>query len=319
MLRTAHLDRDLRVVLRDLTPLHYDDGGSLSDDRPRNVRAASAIRRQDARLVIVQDDANVLGLHGDDQRTRALLLPRGAGELRCFDDARGNKADKMDLEACVVLPDSRVVAFGSGSTARRRQLVVAGADGDVRVVDATAFYAELERRVEFAGSELNLEGAIVVGDVLRLFQRGNGQEKNGLRAVNATGDVSLVDFVRFLDGGGRAPELDSIVEYDLGSAGSARYGFTDATPLADGTVAFVACAEDSPDVTRDGAVFGCRFGLIDGANVRVGDVVDADGRPMTLKIEGIEARADGDFDVVADVDDPVQPALLGRLELRSKE
>jgi hypothetical protein len=319
MLLTALLDRELRVVLRDLTPLEYDDGGSESDDRPRNVRAASAVRRQDARLVIVQDDANVLGLHGDDRRTRALLLPRGAGERRCFDDARGNKADKMDLEACVVLPDSRVVAFGSGSTARRRQLVIAEADGAVRVVDATAFYAALEHRIEFAGSELNLEGAIVLGDVLRLFQRGNGEEKNGLRAINATGDVSLVEFVRFLDAGGPAPLLHSIVEYELGSSGSARYGFTDATVLGDGRVGFVACAEDSPDVTRDGAVSGCRFGLIEGAHVRVTDVVDPAGDPVSLKLEGIEARGDGDFDVVADVDDPSQPALLGRLELRSNE
>jgi hypothetical protein len=184
-------------------------------------------------------------------------------------------------------------------------------------VDASALYLELERHVEFAGAELNVEGAIVVGDVLRLFQRGNGRARPGVPAVNATGDLALRDFVRFLDAGSPSPSLEAIVEYDLGSTGASTYGFTDATVLLDGHVAFLACAEDSPDVTRDGAVSGCRFGIVKGESVRVTDVVDPNGRPVTHKLEGIELRDDGSFDVVADVDDPLQPALLGRLELRS--
>jgi hypothetical protein len=289
MQRVARLDPTLEAVLVDLVPLTYDDGGRSADDRPANVRAASAIRRHGSRLAIVQDDVNVLALIDEAGATSALLLPLGAGRRRCFDDSRGNKHDKMDLEACVILGDGRLVAFGSGSTAVRRQLVVADRGGSVRVVNAAELYAELERHRDFAGSELNVEGAIVLGDRLRLFQRGP------------------------------FPALEAIVSVDLGSIGARRFGFTDATPMLDGRVAFMACAEDSPDVVRDGPVLGCRFGIIEMNEVRMTDVVDVRGSRSTLKIEGIEAREDGAFDVVADVDDPTIPALLGRLELRSKE
>jgi hypothetical protein len=319
MQRVARLDPTLEAVLVDLVPLTYDDGGRSADDRPANVRAASAIRRHGSRLAIVQDDVNVLALIDEAGATSALLLPLGAGRRRCFDDSRGNKHDKMDLEACVILGDGRLVAFGSGSTAVRRQLVVADRGGSVRVVNAAELYAELERHRDFAGSELNVEGAIVLGDRLRLFQRGNGEEREGLSPVNAFGDVSLPAFVRWLDSGGPFPALEAIVSVDLGSIGARRFGFTDATPMLDGRVAFMACAEDSPDVVRDGPVLGCRFGIIEMNEVRMTDVVDVRGSRSTLKIEGIEAREDGAFDVVADVDDPTIPALLGRLELRSKE
>ena len=40
------------------------------------------------------------------------------GGTRCFDDTRGDKAAKPDLEACVVHGDT-LLAFGSGSTAAR--------------------------------------------------------------------------------------------------------------------------------------------------------------------------------------------------------
>lgn len=318
MQRVARFDPTLEAVLVDLVPLAYDDGGSGADDRPANVRAASAIRRHGSRLAIVQDDVNVLALMDAAGTTSALLLPLGADSRRCFDDSRGNKHAKMDLEACVVLGDGRLVAFGSGSTPVRRQLVVADQGGGVRVVDAPELYAELERHPDFAGSELNIEGAIVLGDSLRLFQRGNGQERDGLFPVNAFGDISLAAFVGWLDSGGPFPALEAIVSVDLGSIGAGRFGFTDATPMLDGRVAFVACAEDSPDVVRDGPVLGCRFGIIEVSDVCVTDVLDEHGRRSTLKLEGIEARPDGAFDVVADVDDPSIPALLGRLELRSK-
>ncbi len=97
------------------------------------------------------------------------------------------------------------------------------------------------------------------------------------------------------------------------------FGFTDATVLPDGRVAFLACAEDSPDTSRDGAVLGCRFGVIDGDAVRVVDILDAAGTPTRLELEGIdhveEVAGGWEFAVVADQDDPDAPALLGRLRV----
>jgi hypothetical protein len=126
--------------------------------------------------------------------------------------------------------------------------------------------------------------------------------------------------VRWLDGGGRLPGVAEIVQYDLGHTGDAAFGFTDAAALPDGRMAFVACAEASPDTYRDGDVLGCRFGIADGALVRVTPILEG-GHPTMLKLEGIELRDSAGplvFDVVADVDRPDEPARLGRLDVRGQ-
>lgn len=312
----ASFDPSLTAVLGELRPLVY--ATDLSEhDVPVHVRAASALRRRSGRLVIVQDDVNVLVLEGEGAHTEAVLLPAGAQGLRSFDERRGNKHAKMDLEACAALPDGRLVAFGSGSTDARERLVVFGTDASVRIVDGSRLYTLLRAETSFAGSELNIEGALVVGDAVRLFQRGNGARARGLEPVNATLDLPLGEFNDWLAIGSALPAPRNIVQYDLGRAGEVPFTFTDATLMADGRVAFLACAEASPDTYHDGEVLGVRFGLSDGSNVRLGPIVNRDGSPSRLKLEGIERRpgAERGFDVVADMDRPDEPALWGQLEL----
>jgi hypothetical protein len=115
----------------------------------------------------------------------------------------------------------------------------------------------------------------------------------------------------WIDGVAPVPELRRIARFELGRHGRVPFGFTDATLCHDGRIGFIACAEDSPDATRDGEVLGCRFGVIDSDGVRVNDIVGSDGAPCRIKLEGIEAdRFDATrFDVVADPDDATQPAL----------
>lgn len=312
----AAFDPNLTAVLHDLTPLVYSQPGLGEQDVPGHVRAASAVRRSAERLVIVQDDVNVLVLHhGTD--IGAILLPAGEGGLRTFEARRGNKRAKMDLEACASFPDGRLVAFGSGSTRDRERLVVLAPGDTIRVVDGPELYARLRAETSFAGSELNVEGALVVGDVLRLFQRGNGAPTRGLSPVNATLDLSLAEFIQWLDTGSAVPALHNVIQYHLGHARDVPFTFTDAALMADGRVAFLACAEASPDTYQDGEVLGCRFGIIDETSVRMGPIVGPDGSAVNLKLEGIEScpGADGSFDVVADMDRPDEPALWGRLEV----
>ncbi len=309
----------LSAVLTGLVPLRYDhDAADLAgQDVPAHIRAASAVRRRRGRLVIVQDDVNVLALADDAANSVPLLLPAGPGGRRTFGSKQGNKPAKMDLEACVGLPDGRLVAFGSGSTRGRERLVILDEHGATRIVDAADLYALLRDELDFAGSQLNLEGAIVVGENLRLFQRGNGAARGGLAPVNATCDLRLESFVAWLDGGSAPPAPARVTQFALGHAGSVPFTFTDAAATTDGRVAFVACAEASPDATRDGAVLGARFGWIDGDAVSIVDIRHADGRPTVLKIEGIEPRPGepGVFDVVVDMDRPDEPALLGCLRV----
>jgi hypothetical protein len=317
----ARIDPSMSAVLHELRPLRYADGEDRASDRPGHVRAASAIRRWDGRLVLVQDDVNVLALHDAHGRVEPRLLPWGEGRRRVFDDALGNKHAKLDLEAGLVLPDGRFVALGSGSTPRRERVVVAWPDGRVHLRDATAMYAALRAEPELAGSELNLEGATTLGGRLLLFQRGNGAPTTTAEPVDAIGELDLAAWIAWLDGRAELPPLLRVTQYDLGRVDGVRLGFTDATALPDGRVAFLAVAEASPDAVRDGEVVGCRVGVIDGDDVRTCDVLDEHGVPTRLKLEGLEpadaAGADGALRlwVAVDMDRPEHPAQLGALRV----
>lgn len=318
----ARPGRELVAELRDLVPLRYADGGSDEDDRPPHVRGASALVREGDRLVIVQDDVHVLAVLDADGAASARLLPVEAptgqaqsAAVRTFDDRRGNKHRKLDLEAAIRLADGRIVAFGSGSSPLRERLVVLDSRGEARIVEAASIYAGLRAEPEFAGSELNIEGAVVDGDAIRLFQRGNGAPRAGLEAVTATADLSLAGFLDWLDRRGPPPRPEAITQFELGEIEGVRLAFTDATRLDDGRIAFLACAEGSPDAVQDGPVLGCVFGVIDGGDVAVTPVVDPSGRRVALKLEGLAARpgTPGRFDVVVDMDRIDEPARLGRI------
>ena len=244
-------------------------------------------------------------------RFDVLLLPPGPNQRRRFDDRLGNPDQKLDLEAAALLPDGRLVAFGSGTTPARERLAIVAPDRTVTIVDARALYRQLRAEASFSGSELNLEGAVVASGVLRLVQRGNGAAGLARPPVNAIGDVPLGEFMSWLDGTRPPPALTQIVRIELGRVGQARLSLTDAAVRRDGRTVFVACAEDSPHAVRDGALLGCRFGMLDGDEARLADISDASGGALALKIEGIDVRRDDPsrFDVVADADDPETPAV----------
>ena len=299
-------------------PLHFGSADAGSD-LPAHVRAGSGLRRWGGRLVVVQDDVNALALV--DERTGAvtpLLLPAGAEGRRHFSEGRGNKAAKMDLEACAALPDGRLLVLGSGSSPARERLVLVEPDLALRVVEAGPLFAHLRSRPDFAGAELNLEGAVVVGGRLWLFQRGNGRATEGRAPCSAVGELALSALLDFVERGAGPPTLAAVRRVELGQIGGVPFGFTDATALPDGRVVFLAGAEGSPDVTADGPVLGARLGLLDGEHVVLCEIVDEHGQPTPLKLEGIDhlgADEDGAlrFSVVADMDDPEVPAALATL------
>jgi hypothetical protein len=309
----ARFDPQLEGLIERQSVLTYAGGGSAADDRLPFVRAASAIRQWRNRYVIVQDDVNVLALGSVDMPAQfdAVLLPPGPNQRRRFDDLLGNREQKLDLEGAAVLPDGRLVAFGSGTTPVRERLAIVAPDGTVTIVDGREFYAQLRAQASFAGSELNIEGAEVTAGILKLVQRGNGAAGQARPPVNAIGDVPLGAFMQWLDGAGPPPALTHVLRLDLGDVGTARLSLTDIARRADGSLVFVACAEDSPDAVRDGALLGCRVGVLDAGEARFGQITDASGGAIALKIEGIEPRRDdaSRFDVVADADDPEKAAV----------
>jgi hypothetical protein len=317
----AVLSPDLEATLTTPRPLLYRHGAYPLEDLPAHVRAASSLRRHGSRLVILQDDVNALAvLDPGTGSVNALLLPTGPERVRVFDDARGNKKFKLDLEASIVLPDGRLVAFGSGSSAHREKIVTVSArEGALpQQFSGEALYRVLREHSDARGARLNVEGAVVQGSTLRLLQRGNG--KRGFVPWNAVLDLPLEPFVGWLDGRAPCPAVARILDVPLGDVDGVPFGFTDGAVMADGRLAFLACAEDTADALLDGPVHGCRFGwLVPGdAEAVMTTIVDDTGVPTRLKLEGIETRADDPrvFDVVADVDSGEEPAQIAELIVR---
>ena len=311
-----------RVVRR--TPLFYQGGADPALDRPAHVRAGSGVAWFGERLVVVQDDANFLAfVDPGTGETRAVALPAGEDGRRQFDDGRGNKHHKLDLEAVFSMPgpdgEWELVALGSGSTSRREQIITATGrdetDVTVAVCHAHELYAALRADPEFAPGELNVEGAIYLGGVVRLFGRGNGASRDGRGSRNAVGTLSVDALHAYLHGGGRVPHLDHVQPYELGRIDDLALGFTDATVAADGrTVLFAAAAEDSPDATRDGRVAGSALGVLGmGGTVRWTPLVGAhEAESFVAKVEGIVAVPNDPrrLYAVIDLDDADAPSEL---------
>ena len=333
-------DRALRARVVGRRPLCYTAGANAALDRPGHVRAGSDAEWVGPWLVVVQDDSSFFALVDPDEgRVVGIPMPAGPGGARQFDDARGNKPDKLDLEAVVSIPQGPdgavVLAVGSGSAARREAIVLLrglGGTGlptaaDVEVLTLSRFYAQLRDAAAFAGSELNVEAAVYLGPAphgfLRLFNRGNGASQGGRGPVNATCDISWSALAAHLGAHDRAspPFPRDIVQYDLGVTDGHPLAFTGAA-LGPGagdmrrSIVYTAAAEASPDATRDGPVAGCAVGVIaegpDGIRARWALLEDADGGRFDGKVEGITLRP-GDpmrAHVVLDRDAPDEPAEL---------
>src|SRR5690606_18208360 len=117
-------------------------------------------------------------------------------------DAKRRKALKPDLELLVPLPPcsdcphGALLAMGSGSTGRRMRgaLITLDGAGDVATV-AQLDLAPLFEAVRAVVGETNLEGAVLLGEGLVLFNRGN---------TASPGTTVLCTDPSFIHGGGRA-------------------------------------------------------------------------------------------------------------------
>jgi hypothetical protein len=277
-------------------------------------------------LAVVQDDAHFLALIAPAQRSvEAITLPVGHAGLRQFDDVRRNKPWKLDLETCTTIEEDcpLLLALGSGSTPWREQMLMipwSGSDpGEVRLYPAPAFYAALRRETSFAGSELNIEGAVYLGrDVLRLFQRGNGAPCEDRLPLNATCEVSWSRLRAHLnDPAAPVPLPERITQYELGTLAGVRLSFTDAA-VRRMSIYFTATAEACSDAVCDGPVAGSVIGQIDAdGRPRWTILEDAKGESFRAKVEGIvfDPACDDRGWVLIDHDDPAAPAELCEIVL----
>ncbi len=316
MLKARHDPLLLAQVIRRV-PLRYS---AAVPGLPGHVRSGSSAVLEGRHLMVIQDDVNAVArVNLDTWLVDAVLLPADVLGRRVFGEADGTKAHKMDLE-CALLVHGTLVALGSGSTPARERVVMvdrlSSSRPGVEVAAAHGLYAALRAEKRFSGSELNVEGAALLGTRVRLFNRGNGAPKEGLHPVNAFCDVessALLGHVR----GGAAPALRDVTPCDLGMLERAPLGFTGAANLGS-TAYFVTAAEDSPDAYHDGEVTGSVMGVMDGETLRWTPFVLPDGSRWTAKVEGVELDPanPGRAYVTVDADNPDEPATLAVVELR---
>jgi hypothetical protein len=203
-----------------------------------------------------------------------------------------------------------LLAFGSGSLPLREVVAVIDPNAArAEFIGLMTFCQRLRDALELGPSELNIEGAALVGDRLRFFQR----------RPSATIDVDVHAFVDWLFDAREAPSppLSNRKSFELGARHGVPYGFTDAAVLDAERIVFCAAAEDTEDPVEDGMLLGSLIGIIDGDAVSVSEIVDVDDKPLALKAEGIavDPLRPGRLWLVHDGDDAETPAELCAIEL----
>lgn len=283
------------------------------------LSAASGMWIVNNTLYVVADDQLQLGVFSllDTEPGDALTIISGALPT----DGKQRKALKSDFESLTGLPASAeypygaLLALGSGSTELRKRAMLWPFNQQQKLVDKPLLFSlqALYQPLEALFGDLNIEGVVVQGDCLKLWQRANNQLRD-----NAVIEYCLSEFYRLIDA--QPQDVESIQpqhieRYDLGEVAGVPLTFTDAYALPDGMCLFAAAAENTNDSYLDGECVGAAIGLIDQRRqLRWIKAVQP-----TYKIEGISAQqVAGQLKIylVSDADNPSVPAEL--LELCMK-
>lgn len=277
-----------QLAVRSAEPISFDVPFGEGLDRHEGVRAASALVRLGSRLIIGQDDSNFAAIISEGKITGLRLFDNVAGDT--YSPERKNKAEKPDIELGATFSvggQDAAVMFGSGSTARRmRAAWITEADGELSVQsrDISSLYQAAMQRLGLGPDVLNLEGCAPAGDKIVFFQRGNGAG-----GVNATFAVKQQTLEAALLEGKKieASDVRELRRYDLSRYAPAGLGFSDATPLPDGRILFLAAAEDSPNTFDDGAILGSVLGVLSADGELLGVTRVPDGPDGPYKLEGV--------------------------------
>lgn len=290
--------------------------------RAAHLAAASGLVRAGRFLYVIADDEHHLGRFAVGKKTRGELIRLLPGTLPAKTKPR--KAAKPDFEALVLLPAfndfpfGALLALGSGSRPNRQTGVLLGLDEKGRVITEPSLFdfADLYRCLRIHIGELNIEGAVVMGDRIRLLQRGNKG------SVNRVIEFELAPLLSAL-ASSRPARLKlalTIRTFDLGVIQGVPLCFSDAAALPNGDMVFTAVAEDTGNSYDDGCCVGSAVGVIG----QDGGVVCIKPLDKPLKVEGVDVRVDETGEkrgrirlrLVTDGDDATVAAMLLRSVLR---
>ena len=301
---------------RELTISSSENSGDNSEKNSEvlsKISAASGLIEAHQSYYVVVDDAVELGVFPKPPSLAAGKLFSLFQEILPTDPKERKKA-KPDLEALTFLdaryfpPAGAILALPSGSKPNRMRgsLVSFRSNGELSNDPKEIHFKTLYNTLLQSFPDLNIEGAVQMGSVLKLFQRGNGST-----AQNATIDIDLSGLVDDLKRG-QDPSSDrihSIQCYNLGNLHGVRLSFTDAySSLSMGTW-FIAVAESTDSTFLDGEYVGAVIGKLNAE----GEVSFMKELASPYKPEGLwidENSPDRFFYIVTDADDPERAAAL---------
>lgn len=283
--------------LRDLTTAEPLASGH------RFFSAASGLVVQAGHFHVIADDAHHLAVFELAGTAPGKLIRLIEGDLPRDKGAR--KRVKPDFEILLALPgEGRLLALGSGSSPQRMRgamIDLRGADGlpDVSLIDLRPLFAAIAPLVP----AINLEGAVVDGECLLLFNRGNMRFP--------ASQVITVPLAAVLAGEPVAAALRA--ELTLPQLCGVPLTVTDACRLANGHLLLSAVAEATADSYADGALAGAAIVELDPGF----GIVAVHPLDPPCKVEGIAistaSGTDGERSrllCVTDADDPEQPSAL---------
>lgn len=253
------------------------------------IAAASGLVLAGKRFYLVADDENsILGIDRD-LKTSAEVYQVFPGVLP--EDKKERKKLKPDFECLVHLPDlNSLLCIPSGSKKNRtRGALVDLSNHKITEVSFKHVFQKLEELFP----ELNIEGAVLLDEQIRLFQRGNGKLHQ-----NAVIDLDLKSFL--------ADEIKGLVVKNiaLGTIKEIRLSFTDAT-MYQNKCYFIAVAENSESTYADGEYVGAVLGEMS----KDGEVLSTTLLDLNSKPEGL-AIDEKSFYLVTDDDDRKKPSRL---------
>jgi hypothetical protein len=290
--------------------LEIEESSALTFDDGSPVRAASAVAAFGDGWLVAQDDATHAAWLRPGTVTPVRVVDPVDG-LEVFSSAAGTKHLKPDFEAACAVPGGEVLMLGSGSSPARMRASLVGGDGFV-VAGLRPLYLAIAAALGLREDQLNLEGACLIGDRLRWFQRAN----LAAGAPTASADIDASALLAAVRGETASDKIDihDVRRYDLGTVGGVALAVTDAVTIGDGRVLVSAAAEDTLNAVDDGPVVGSGIALL-GAD---GEPPIYAALPDAEKVEGLAVRevtADGvRLVAVVDADDHDIPSR--RLALR---
>lgn len=256
-----------------------------------HLSAGSGMVWYEDEMFVVADDELSLFSYPLDFENEGKTYKLFPGELP--EDPKERKKLKPDIES-LFLDGSTLYCIPSGSKKRRTRAVSFHLPThQSQIIDCHKLYEKLEDFLP----ELNIEGSVLRGSELYLFQRGNGRKNQ-----NA---VIVLDFKNFP----KTSSIKKIYPVELGHLDDIHLSFTDVA-MAEGVIYFTAAAENTSDTYLDGEVVGSILGILDeNFQVRESWRLPLRGKPEGLWIAGKH------FYLVTDDDDPERPSRLYKGEL----